>query len=266
MNEAADISILSLAVGFLLLLIPLGLSFWLGAGLAKRMLIAAGRMTGQLFLVGIVLVYLFKCDNPWINMAWVAGMLVFATFSAVSNSELNYRRFLLPVFGALTISSITILWFFNSVLIDLDNILSARYLLVIGGMLIGNSLKGNIIGISHFYEALRKEEKKYLNRLGLGATTFEALAPFFRDSLSAALKPTIASMATLGLVFLPGMMTGQIIGGSSPTTAIKYQIAIVLAIFACIAASVALTIIFSVRSSFNSFGVMESGVFRKRVQ
>ena len=86
--------------------------------------------------------------------------------------------------------------------------------------------------------------------------------PFFRDSMEAALNPTIASMATMGVVFLPGMMTGQIIGGAPPDTAIRYQIAIMIAIFVCIVPSITVTILFSLGRCFDGFGNLRREVFR----
>lgn len=229
----------------------------------NRLVIAAIRMTAQLFAIGIVLIYLFAWDNNWVNAAWVIGMILFATISTVQNSELNYRKFLGPTFLAFFISTVLILLFFNAVLIDLPNVFEARYLIVIGGMLLGNSLKGDIIGISRFYESLKKQEKQYLYHIALGASQKEAIIPFFRESLAAALKPFIASMATMGVVFLPGMMTGQIISGEDPETAIKYQVAIMLAIFVSTTITVSLTIFFTFRQSFDDFGVLKRDVFRQ---
>lgn len=221
-------------------------------------------MTVQLSLVGIALIYLFRWENLWLNLAWVVGMIVFATFSAINNSELDYKRFFLPVFLALSLSSLSILFFFNSVLLDLANIFSAQYLIVIGGMLLGNALKGIVIGISAFYQQVHQQREQYWYQLAAGASQWEAITPFFRYSLKSALNPSIASMATLGVVFLPGMMTGQIIGGSTPDTAIRYQLAIMVVIFVCITLSVGLSIGFSLRSSFDDYGNLSSAVFKEK--
>lgn len=91
---------------------------------------------------------------------------------------------------------------------------------------------------------------------------YEAVLPYFRNALITALKPTIASMATIGIVSLPGMMTGQILGGSPPQTAIKYQIAIMIAILMSVSLSVTLTIFFTMRSSFNEYGILKEDVFK----
>lgn len=263
MNQAVDISIWAMALCYTLLLIPLAFAWYFRIDIIRRLLVAVLRMTVQLTLVGVVLIYLFRWDNTLLNLAWVLAMVIFATFSAINNSELNYRRFWGPVFAALFLSSVSLLLFFNGILLDLSNVFTAQYLIVIGGMLLGNALKGIVIGISDFYKRLREERERYLYHIAAGATQWEGVIPFFRDGLKAALNPSIASMATLGVVFLPGMMTGQIIGGSTPDTAIRYQLAIMVTIFACITLSVILTIVFSLRHSFDGYGNLRPEVFRE---
>jgi putative ABC transport system permease protein len=262
MSELVPISWPALIGSLLLLIIPLALSAWLRVPLLHPILVSSARMAGQLFLVGIILVYLFQWDDPLLNLAWVMGMLGFAAFSTLQSSQLNPRPLILPVFAAFTIAGLGMLLLFNAFILDLDRILEARYLLVIGGLLIGNAMKGNVIGISRFYHDLQQHQEVYQQRIGLGAIPFEARKPFFREAFQAALQPQIASMATMGVVFLPGLMTGQIISGVSPVAAIKYQIAIVIAIFASMAGSVALAMLFSMAKGFDRFGRLREGVFR----
>lgn len=262
MNTAVHIPLWSMILCYLLLLIPLGVAWYLRIGIVRRILWAVLRMTAQLTAVGAALIYVFRWDHNWINIGWVIVSIVFATYSAVQNTELNYRKFFLPVFAALLISTGSILLFFNGVLLQLSNVFSAQYLIIIGGMLLGNALKGIIIGIADFYKAIHENNNRYFYHLAAGAGQMEALIPFLRDGLKASLNPTVASMATMGIVFLPGMMTGQIIGGSSPDTAIQYQIAIMITIFVCITLSVALTILFSVRQSFDEYGNLKEEVYR----
>lgn len=263
MEAVPDISIWRLLAGFGLLVIPVALSLFAKLGIIRQLAIATGRMTGQLFLMSILLIYLFRWDNAWLNVGWVIMMIFFACFSAMINSKLSFRKFFGPVFLSYFIGAGFVLLFFNTVIVNHENIFTARLLVVIGGMLLGNSLNSTIIGISHYYESIRKENRRYLYLLSLGATQNEALLPFFRDAMLAALKPFMASMATMGLVSLPGMMTGQILGGASPETAIKYQIAIVLAILTAVTISVALSIYFTSRKAFNAYGVLRNDFFKR---
>ncbi|MFO7997970.1 MAG: ABC transporter permease [Bacteroidales bacterium] len=262
MDAAPDINIFRLMAGFGLLLVPAGLSIVYRLGIVGRLFLAVGRMAGQLFLVSILLIYLFEWDHSLVNIAWVVLMILFASFSAIHNSNLDFRRFFVPVFVAYIAGAGSVLLFFNAVIVNPENIFSAQLLVVVGGMLLGNSLHSIIIGISRYYESIRKEQKRYLYLLSLGATAWEAQRPFFREGILAALNPFLANMATMGVVFLPGMMTGQILGGASPDTAIKYQIAIMLAIFTAVTLSVSLAIYLTSRKSFDGYGVLKEEVFR----
>lgn len=263
MNGAMDISIIALASGFLLLLIPFLFSYIFKLGIVKATLISAFRMTVQLALMGIFLQYLFEWNNPLLNIAWLFLMIFVATFAVIRNSDLNLRIFLMPLLLSFVISIFIVVLYFNTVIVGLDNVLTAKYLIIIGGMLLGNSLRGNIIGLTAFYRDINKERERFQYSLSLGASLQEAVVPFIRQALQSALKPSIANMATFGIVSLPGMMTGQILGGSSPITAIKYQIAIVIAIFAAVSLTVTLSILITMKGSFDHLGNPKKGVIKK---
>ena len=130
-------------------------------------------------------------------------------------------------------------------------------------MLLGNCLQGNIISLRSFYHSLRDQEKVYYYSIAAGATRLEAIRPFFKEAILASTQPTLAGMATIGLVALPGMMTGQILGGSVPMVAIKYQIAIMFAIFITKFFSVILSILFSMRAGIDSFDRLKTDIFKK---
>lgn len=261
---AVDITLLSLGLGFLLLIIPIGISWYFGLGIIKSMLISFARMTLQLFLMALFLKYLFEWDFGPLNILWLLIMIVVAVTAVIRNSGLSVRIFALPVLLAFTLSVFVILIYFNSIIVGIDNILEAKYFIIIGGMLLGNSLRGNIIGITTFYKDIKRNKNRYMYSLSLGASKFEATMPYLRDGLRSALKPSIANMATIGIVSLPGMMTGQILGGSTPMTAIKYQIAIIVAIFVAVSITVTLSIILTLRHSFNGFGMLKPGIFKDK--
>ncbi len=264
MEAAPDISLFSLLLGFALLAVPVLLSLWMRLGVIRQLFISVGRMTGQLFLVSILLIYLFQWDNAWINIAWVILMITFASSASMMSSGLRFRHFFLPVFAAYLLGAGASLIYFIAVIVQPANIFSAQLLVVIGGMILGNSLNSVIIGLSHFYQALRKERKRYHYLLSLGASMREAQMPFAREAMLAAMRPFLANMATMGVVFLPGMMTGQILGGAPPDTAIKYQVAIMLAIFTSVSLSMALALLLSSRKGFDAYGVLREELFNKQ--
>ncbi len=262
--ETPDIPLINLAIAFLLFLIPVIISSRYGLGLLKPLFGSVARMTVQLGLIGIFLGYLFQWNNPFVNMGWLTVMIMVAVFSAIRHSSLRMDISFLPVFASFSLATLTVVFFLNYFVIPVKSVFDARYLVVLGGMLLGNSLRGNIVGISTFYERLREDSNHYLYILSLGATESEALMPYLRESVRLALKPTLASMATMGIVTLPGMMTGVILGGADPRVAIKYQVLIMIGIVTSTITSVVLTIILTKRVCMNRYGILRNDVFRKK--
>lgn len=257
-----DISILSLALTFILLVLPVTLSLTFGFNLIKPLFYSVARMSVQLILIGFFLKYLFEWNNAMINLLWLTVMILTAVYSAVKSSEIKTGKIFAPVFLSFLVATSVVIFYLNIVVIPIKNVFDARYLIVLGGMLLGNSLRGNIVGISAFYKNIRKESKEYSYKLSLGATRYEALLPYLRESVRLALQPTLAAMATMGIVALPGMMTGVLLGGASPETAIKYQIMIMIAIVVSTILSVVLTILTTIRICFDKYGVLQSEIFR----
>lgn len=262
--EIIELSWWQLAIGFLILLIPAFILWRYQTGLNKKLAIATLRMTLQLLFVGYYLEYLFELDNPWINMAWILVMVGVADFATIDRSELNKKwKLVLPIFGATFFGIILIDLFFLEAVIQLPKFLAAQYTIPITGMVLGNCLRSNVIGINDFYYSLKHQKERYQFYLACGATRHEALFPFFRNALKKSVNPTLATMATIGLVSLPGMMTGQILSGSSPMTAIKYQIMIMLAIFSGTVISVYLGIAFSNYFVFRNNDMLDETILKE---
>jgi len=261
MNGAQDLSAFSMFMSAVLLLVPLLVVWYYKLGITSNLIVSSLRMAVQLVLIGFFLEYLFKYNNWIINLIWFVTMITAAVFSVIKNSGLKNNHFVMPVLLSFLIANFFIVLYFNFFIANIDFILDAKYMIAIGGMVLGNSLRSNVIGLGDFYKSLRKDEQLYLYKLSLGATKQEALLHFAKKSFVAALNPTIATMATMGIVSLPGMMTGQILGGSVPLVAIKYQIAIMIAILASSVLSISLSIIFSVKYSFHQNGVLKKNIF-----
>lgn len=256
-----EISNLALFLCSLLLVIPFIISIIFKLGIIKSALTSVARMAVQLLLIAIFLKYLFQYNNPLVNILWLVIMIAVATFNVTRKINVKLKVFLLPIFISFIASTFFVVFYFNIFILNLGNVVDARFLIVIGGMLLGNSLRGDIIGIDNFYRMIKRNENRYLYNLSLGATIMEALSPYFKESLVSALQPTIATMATMGIVFLPGMMTGQILGGVSPVLAIKYQIAIMIAIFVSTTIAINLTILLTIRTCFNPYGLLRKESF-----
>ncbi len=255
-----DISFGNLALAYLMLIAPLSIMLWLRLPMISETLIAVLRMTVQLLFVGFYLQVIFDLDSLPLTALWLLVMLVVADLSIVRGCGLRMRRVALGVFASLLVGTLIPLLFFIFLIFQDSAALGAQYVIPISGMILGNCLRADIIGIQSFYEGLRQREKAYLLALAQGATLHEALLPFVRKAFRASMAPTVAAMATIGLVALPGMMTGVILGGGDPMTAIKYQIAIMIAIFA----GTALTVILAVRlTAIGNIGA--EGLLRKEI-
>ncbi|WP_445474564.1 ABC transporter permease [Methanococcoides methylutens] len=260
--EAVDISYLSLVACFLLLAIPLLVSHYLKLGMIHDTVVSASRMIVQLAFVGVFLTVLFDLNNSVVNLLWLIVMVLMASHSTINDVGLDLKKLLLPTMASFIVGNFLVILYFNAFVVNLNNLFDARYLIPIFGMFLGNSLRGNIVSISNFYDTIRRNENRYLYSLSLGAKKHEAILPYARKSLNLALKPSIASMSTIGIVSLPGMMTGQIIAGSSPILAIKYQMAIMVGIYVSTVMTVAIGIFLTIRSGFDDYGILKEDIFR----
>lgn len=260
--DAVDISILSLLASYALLIVPLGIMLWQRIPAVNQTLISIARMTVQLLFVGLYLQVVFKLNNFWLNAAWLVIMICVADISILRGCHLRVNRLIGPLFPALLIGTALPTFFFLGPILRRPQLLDAQYAIPIAGMILGNCLRSDIIGISHFYQAIQKSEKAFLQTLAQGATLSEATRPFLRDAFQAALAPYLAIMATIGLVSLPGMMTGVILGGADPMVAIKYQIAIIIAILTGTTVAILLALKLTMKSSFTAYGTLDRGIFR----
>jgi len=249
-----DISIFSLAVGLLLLLVPLYFFRLFKTSLVKATLIATARMVVQLFLIGLYLKYLFLWNNPLINILWVLVMVVVAASTAIRRTGLKPRVLFLPVATGFLSAAILVGMYFLVFVLGLKNPFDARYFIPIMGILLGNMLGVNVLSLSTFYDGVKRERPLFDYLLGNGATRLESLTPFIRQAIEKSFMPCIANMAVMGLVSLPGTMIGQILGGSSPDVAIKYQMMIIVITFSASMVSLMITLWLSGRYAFDAYG------------
>ena len=251
-----DIDYGGLGIGLLLLLIPVYFLWRFKTNLVKPIIIGALRMIVQLFFIGIYLRFLFQWNNPVINFLWVLIMVLVASETTVTRTYLKKQIFFMPIALGSLISAVVVGLYFLTFVLCLDNIFSAQYFIPVFGIIMGNMLGVNIIGLNTFYSKLQREQQQYYYLLGNGATHSEAVAPFVKDTLIKAFTPSIANMAVTGLVALPGTMVGQILGGTQPNIAIKYQIMIVVMTNVACMLSLMITIILSARKSFDEYGCL----------
>lgn len=252
MKEALNISNLAMAGFYLTLLIPVCYCYLNKLRMNRDILISMGRMTLQLLLVGFYLNVVFAYQNIYLNFAWLAVMLFVASFSICNRVELPKKIAVPCVLSGFIIALIVLL---PAILIGVVRATpwwQAQYLIPIGGMLLGNGLRANVVGLERWFSQLRETPEEYEYYLSLG--TKKPLLPITQKAIRAALGPQLINMSTMGIVSLPGMMTGQILGGSDPLLAVKYQIIIAVAIFVAGFTSVAVSLATASRLVFDEYG------------
>lgn len=215
-----------LALAVLLILVNLGISLALSLGLERSLFIATVRSVVQLLLIGFVLEWLFSQENPWVVLLIA---LVMATVAATASINRTQRRFsgiywdsllsILVSAGLVTGVSLT-------GIIQVDPWYDPQYLIPLLGMILGNTLNGISLGLDRFMTILVDQQQQIETLLTLGATRWEAAHAQVRDAVRTGMVPILNSMMVVGLVSLPGMMTGQILAGADPIDAVRYQIII----------------------------------------
>lgn len=258
---AHDISLPGLIFAGCSLLVSIGTYSFTRVGLTKDLFFSMGRMGLQLAMVGIYLTGLFKLNNPFVNIGYIFLMMGVANISVLKNTGLKRFMFMFT-FPATFISITSVAVYYMILVFKPVPLYDARYLIPICGMLLGNSMNRTIITLERFYSAIRKDESGYSMLVAMGATINEATAPYLKIAYRAGLGPALANLATMGIVSLPGMMTGQILGGSDPLVAIKYQVAIIIAIYVATDLSALLSISFSKRRGFTPYGFLNHTVFK----
>lgn len=264
MQGISDISLITIIIAPVIILIPIAGLWYFKTGLIKSTLISIVRMFIQLSLVAIYLEFIFKLNSALLNCLWVLIMIFVGVITTINRSGLKLKYFIVPLFIAVTISLVLIDSFFLGFIIKLDNIFDARYFVPISGMILGNSMNHNIVGMNAYFDNLVKSKNLYHFLLINSNSKIAALSPFIRDAIQKGINPLIAYMSVIGLISLPGMMTGQILGGSSPAVAIKYQIMIMLAIFTGCSINLILSIIFSNRFVFDKYDRLNISILKNR--
>ena len=250
MGDVASLGILQFGLVYLLLILILAVMKKSKMNQAKLLLLASMRMTVQLMLAGFILTYIFQNPYPVYTVLYFICMVAFAIHRVLSkNPQLN-PKFQWAIGCSLAGSGVAIILFFI-LAVTRQSIFNPQYVIPISGMIIGNAMTGVNLGVKTFRETLDSEHNRIETLLNFGVTPQKILLPMVNQSLETALLPTMNSMLGMGIVSLPGMMTGQILSGTLPTTAILYQIAIMIAICTVVCLSVFGSLYFGYRTLYN---------------
>ena len=243
-----------LALALIFVMLAGGASLWLGLGLGKDLLVGTVRTFGQLFLMGYVLVYVFEWRQFWLVLLLFAAMIFFAARIVAGRIKGKGPPMFWPIFLSMLLSYMVVSYVVTDVVVRAEPWWLPRYFLPLGGMVVGNSMNAIALSVERLFSEVRSREGEVELMLCLGAEPGEACAAMFRDAVRAGMIPSINSMMGVGLVFLPGMMTGQILGGSDPVTAIKYQIVVMLMLVGSTTLGSVLAVALARRRLFNVQG------------
>jgi putative ABC transport system permease protein len=220
---------LELALLLALMGAAVALSLRLGLGLAREFAIGSLRSLVQLATVGFVIGWVFQ-QRTWY---WVLGLLglmcLVAGYTSARRSGLHMKgltALLTLVLGAVTA---LVLFYLAQVVLGLWE-WEPRYLIPLGGMLLGNAMNTATLAAERLSSELKSQTGDVEAMLALGASPGQAVQPLRRRAIRAALTPSLNGLMTVGIVTLPGMMTGQILGGTQPFQAAMYQLMILFGI------------------------------------
>jgi putative ABC transport system permease protein len=250
MDPNIDLTLIQLATAYVFVVILLLIVRHRGIKRERDILLASIRMTLQLVLIGYVLVYIFDNPSPFYTIIFIVLMEAFAIFNIFSRVKEEISTNLKKVIAlSMIIGTLSSMIYFLFIVIRVTPWYNPRYFIPITGMLIGNSMTGISLGVSRLIGGINSNKNQIEAALMLGAVPKIAVKGIVDNAFDAAVLPTINSMVGMGIVFLPGMMTGQILAGLSPISAIKYQIAIMLGILG----SVSLTVIIFINLGYKTF-------------
>lgn len=247
MNDIA-LSWYEVSIAALLLVINGALSWSLRLGLGRQIAVSAIRMAAQLILLGLVLKQIFALSSPPPVLLLAGAMTVIAGLSAVGRVENQFRNMHVSTIISVWASS----WLVTAIMIGLivrpTPWYSPQVVIPLLGMVLGNSLTGISLGIDRYVGELKSKRGEIEMRLSLGATRWEATREALAVAARTAMIPILNTMSVAGIVSIPGMMTGQLLAGASPTQAVQYQIMIMFVIAAAIASGVILALLFAYRN------------------
>lgn len=245
-----ELQIWNVAAAYIFIVLLLFIVKARGIHREKEILISSLRMSVQLVLVGYILAYVFEQQKPIFTIAAIVIMEVFAILNIFKRVKISLTPAIKKVIAiSMLLGTLTSLLFFIFVVIGLNPWYEPRYFIPIGGMIIGNSMTGITLGVNQLVRGMNEKSHLVENALMLGAEPKIAARSIVNNAFDSAILPTVNSMVGMGIVFIPGMMTGQILSGTSPLTAIEYQIATMLGILG----SVSLTVILFVQLGYKTF-------------
>ena len=218
------VTLLDIAVAFIPVLVTLGIVFFWSNSLGQAC-IAIIRMLIQLLLIGYALEFIFNADSQWIILAVLSFMLIAASWIALGALPVKRSVLLLHSLIAIAVGGIFNLVLITQGVLHADPWYQPAIIIPLAGMIFSNSMNSVSLAGERLYSELGHHNDYARAR---------------NAAFQAAMIPLVNSLLAVGLVSLPGMMTGQILAGTSPLIAARYQIIVMCMIFSSAGISAAL--------------------------
>jgi|GEM_PF-10896 len=266
MNDLVLITYDRLSLSVLPLLLLGVLSWKLDLGVSSIIGISVVRTFIQLMALGFILVPVFHIgeEHPSVVLLYVFFMVILAAYESIGRTKYAFKGMFTAVAATyvLNLGMVSVLTFV--VLLQPKPLWNPQYVIPMCGMLLGNCISGVSLSLNNLLTSLVEQRGEVELMLAFGASSKEATSRFIIDAIKSGMMPTFNTMAVIGLVSIPGMMTGQILGGSSPEEAAKYQMLIMYLIAATTFGSI-ITVFFVVfKIAFDKDGCLRQERFTKR--
>ena len=247
-----DLSATDLSIAAALILINGALSLMLKLGLERHLLWASVRTVVQLLAVGYLLGWVFGHADWYVVLPLMCLMTLVAGFSAASRGKRTYAGQLIDSVVSVWSSSWLVAAIGLFVIIRIRPWYEPQYAIPILGMILGNTLTAVSLGIERMTQELMSGRNTIEMILALGGTRWEAAQSAARQAVRAGMMPTLNQMTVVGIVSLPGMMTGQVLAGENPESAVRYQIMIMFLIAAGSALGTVCAVLMTFRRLFSA--------------
>ena len=224
------------------------ISYWRDADLERDIGVAVVRSVVQLTAIGYVIKLIFDQDNLAFVFLLLAVMVAFGTFTANSRAK-RVPGALVPILIALSVAAATTLGLVVALGIFKPE---ARYLVPVGGMVIGNAMTATAVALNRLGDEMSDARPRIEATLALGATSREAAAPVVRNALRSGMITLVDSTKTTGVVFFPGTMVGMLLAGADPTDAVRLQLILLYALLGSVAIAALIATGLAYRNFFTS--------------
>ncbi|MEW6440965.1 MAG: iron export ABC transporter permease subunit FetB [bacterium] len=256
MNGAAEIGWPQLGLCTMFVLVAGLATLVLRLGLHRDLLWGTVRTFSQLFLLGLVLKYVFDLKAPFLVLAIFWLMVLFAVITIRGRVKEKSVRYFDSTFLSMLLSYTAITMLITAVIVQVEPWYEPRYFIPLGGMVIGNSMNAIAITLDRLFRDLKTGRNIVEMKLSVGGTYREATADTVKTAIRAGMIPSINSMMSVGIVFIPGMMTGQVLAGSDVFLAVKYQIMVMLMLVGSTSLGSVLVVFLVLRRCFTREGML----------